>query len=107
VQKKITAALPLDSYEDPALAKVKPPVKETDSVWFDDAFPTGAKVTPTVVGAPLLVDKPVHSGTKALKITSPVLAQDFMIPVPSRSLCRTMVNFSSTFFSIPPSLRRL
>ena len=77
VQKKITAALPLDSYEDPALAKVKPPVKETDSVWFDDAFPAGAKVTAHGGGVPLFVEKPVHSGTKALKITSTGLAQDF------------------------------
>ncbi|MFT5303792.1 MAG: hypothetical protein ACI814_004612, partial [Mariniblastus sp.] len=59
-------------YTDPAGLEPKPPVQETTHVWFEDAFPAGA-----VVHAPgaVLVDEPVNSGSKALKVVGAGLAQ--------------------------------
>ena len=65
-------------YKDPAEQKSPPPVSESESVWFEDAFPAGAK--PGVSGHPLTYAKapePVFSGAASLKRSGPGRAQDY------------------------------
>ncbi|MCH2182081.1 MAG: PSD1 and planctomycete cytochrome C domain-containing protein [Mariniblastus sp.] len=62
------------AYTDPAERQPRPPIEQTESVWFDDAFPVGAQVN---APGPVLVDQPVHSGRKSLKVVGPGLAQTF------------------------------
>jgi len=70
---KITKSL---KYEDPAEKKPRPPKSVQEQVWFDDAFPKGAKLGSS--GHPLtLVDSPVKSGKKSLKRGGPGMAQDY------------------------------
>ncbi|MGY8673195.1 MAG: PSD1 and planctomycete cytochrome C domain-containing protein [Verrucomicrobiia bacterium] len=61
-------------YEDPALQKPKPPVTETERIWYDDTFPKGAKVKSSV-GEPEFVTEPVYSGKKSVKVTGKEMAQ--------------------------------
>ncbi len=70
IEKKATTV----AYSDPAKLTPRPPIQETETIWFEDAFPAGAQVPPP--GA-VLVDQPVHSGTKALKVVGPGLAQTY------------------------------
>ncbi|MDA1142549.1 MAG: PSD1 and planctomycete cytochrome C domain-containing protein [Planctomycetota bacterium] len=65
-------------YEDPGKKDPPPPVELTERVWFEDAFPTGAKVSSsghalTYAEAP----DPIFSGKHSLKRSGPGLAQDY------------------------------
>ncbi|MBL49624.1 MAG: hypothetical protein CMP28_11815 [Roseibacillus sp.] len=64
------------AYEDPADRKPSPPVSETERVWFEDAFPAGAKVTTSETRLEF-ASKPVASGLKSLKVKGPAMAQVF------------------------------
>ncbi len=63
-------------YRDPADQDPRPPVSETESVWFEDSFPTGAKVSTSETKLEF-VSKPVASGQKALKVRGSAMAQVF------------------------------
>ncbi|MDG2186363.1 MAG: DUF1553 domain-containing protein, partial [Mariniblastus sp.] len=73
-QKAIQEKAATVVYSDPAELNPRPPVQETETVWFEDAFPAGAKVN--APGA-VLVDEPVGSGSKSLKVVGAGLAQTF------------------------------
>ncbi|MFO1483704.1 MAG: PSD1 and planctomycete cytochrome C domain-containing protein [Verrucomicrobiaceae bacterium] len=78
-QTRIRESIQSLNYVDPATVNPPPPVQTNETVWFDDAFPAGAKVE--VAGEPTqLVSKdkgPVFSGGTALKRTAAGVAQDF------------------------------
>ncbi|MBB5035594.1 PSD1 and planctomycete cytochrome C domain-containing protein [Prosthecobacter vanneervenii] len=78
-ETKIRNAIQSIQYTDPATLNPPPPVQSSELVWFEDAFPAGAKVG--VAGAPtqfVTKDKgPVFSGNAALKRTATGVAQDF------------------------------
>ena len=74
LQKSIDEKAATVAYSDPAELDPRPPVQETTHVWFEDAFPAGAAVN--APGA-ALVDEPVNSGSKALKVVGAGLAQTF------------------------------
>jgi hypothetical protein len=78
-QTKIHAAIQTLSYTDPATQTPPPAVQSSEQVWFDDAFPAGAKVEFSGEPTQLITkDKgPVFSGTTALKRTATDVAQDF------------------------------
>ncbi len=63
-------------YDDPALQDPKPAVIRTDSVWFEDAFPRGAKVE-TSVTKEEYVDEPAFSGKKSVRVSGKEMAQVF------------------------------
>ena len=63
-------------YKDPATLDPKPKVTETEAIWFDDAFPSGAEIG-TSETKEEYVEKPVSSGKKALKVTGKEMAQVF------------------------------
>lgn len=79
VQAKVKAALSTLAYVDPAGIQPPPPVRESEVVWFEDAFPPAAKVQAS--GAPLCivskVEGPVFSGGAAVKRTATGLEQDY------------------------------
>ena len=63
-------------YEDPARRNPRPPVVETETVWFEDAFPAGAQVRTSET--PLkFVEMPVASGKKSVAVKGPGMAQVF------------------------------
>ncbi|MDB4472188.1 DUF1549 domain-containing protein, partial [Akkermansiaceae bacterium] len=65
-----------NSYQDPAEKKSSSRIQDTETIWFEDSFPNGAKVGSS--GHPLtLVDQPVFSGQKALKRRGKEMAQDY------------------------------
>ncbi len=74
LQKAIQEKAATVVYSDPAELNPRPPVQETETVWFEDAFPAGAQVN--APGA-VLVDEPVGSGSKSLKVVGTGLAQTF------------------------------
>ncbi|MEP6671044.1 MAG: PSD1 and planctomycete cytochrome C domain-containing protein [Chthoniobacter sp.] len=78
-QKQINEALATIDYTDPATIQPTPPIEETESVWFDDDFPAGAK--PEVAGDPIkwvtADEGPVFSGKRALKRTGKGVVQDY------------------------------
>ncbi|MEN8865573.1 MAG: PSD1 and planctomycete cytochrome C domain-containing protein [Akkermansiaceae bacterium] len=64
------------SYQDPAEQESPGLIEETETIWFEDGFPKGAKVGSS--GHPLtLVDQPVSSGKKSLKRGGKEMAQDY------------------------------
>lgn len=64
------------SYQDPAEQESPGLIEETETIWFEDGFPKGAKVGSS--GHPLtLVDQPVFSGKKSLKRGGKEMAQDY------------------------------
>ena len=67
IKKEIDALAAKLEYKDPAKLDPKPPIKETEHVWFEDAFPKGAKVATSVTPFEL-VDKPAASGSKSVKV---------------------------------------
>ena len=79
-QSRIREAIAKLNYTDPATSQPPPPVQTSDVVWFEDAFPPGAKVEfagehPTQI---ITQDKgPVASGKAALKRSAKGVAQDF------------------------------
>ena len=74
LQKSIDEKAATVAYSDPAELKPRPEIQVTTHVWFEDAFPAGAAVN--APGA-ALVDEPVNSGSKALKVVGAGLAQTF------------------------------
>ncbi|MCB1088162.1 MAG: DUF1553 domain-containing protein, partial [Verrucomicrobiae bacterium] len=76
---KIKQALATLAYTDPASQNPPPPARESETVWFEDGFPAGAK--PQVAGAPLQLVKKgegeVFSGGVALRRKAAGLEQDF------------------------------
>ncbi|MDF1859721.1 MAG: PSD1 and planctomycete cytochrome C domain-containing protein [Verrucomicrobiales bacterium] len=92
VDKKIEKTVAGIEYVDPAKQSPPPPIRRTESIWFEDGFPKGAK--PESSGGPLTLVKKgegeVFSGNIALKRTAgAVVAQDFFaggaeFPVPDK-----------------------
>ncbi len=85
-EQKITAtraqireAIQKLNYTDPSGLTPPPPVQTSEVVWFDDAFPAGAKVGSSGEPTTLITKEkgPVFSGTSALKRTAKGVAQDF------------------------------
>ena len=76
IKKEIDALAAKLEYKDPAKIEPKPPVKEIEHVWFEDALPKGAKVATSVTPFQL-VDEPVASGSKSVKVKGPRMAQVF------------------------------
>lgn len=78
-QAKIRESIKSLKYVDPATVQPPPAVQASELVWFEDAFPAGAKVG--VAGEPtqfVSKDKgPVFSGNAALKRTAKGVAQDY------------------------------
>lgn len=77
IRKKMEEKAATFAYQDPADQTPRPPVKELEQVWFEDAFPEGAQVVAT--GHPTTfveVPAPVASGKRALKRGGPAMAQD-------------------------------
>ncbi|MBL9173182.1 MAG: PSD1 domain-containing protein [Verrucomicrobiales bacterium] len=78
-EDRVREALAAVSYTDPATLTPPPPVREVETVWLDDDFPTGAKVTAS--GAPTRWTEsgsgPVFSGRRALHRKDGGIAQDF------------------------------
>ncbi|MFZ4766354.1 MAG: DUF1553 domain-containing protein, partial [Roseimicrobium sp.] len=78
-QGKIRDAIARLDYKDPATQTPPPAVQTSEEVWFEDAFPTGAKVD--AAGAPTEFVKkeqgPVFSGARALKRKAENVAQDY------------------------------
>jgi hypothetical protein len=80
VDRKIEKAVAGIDYADPAQQTPPPPIRKTESIWFEDSFPKGAK--PESSGGPLTLvkkgDGEVFSGKIALKRTAgAVVAQDY------------------------------
>jgi hypothetical protein len=63
------------TYADPAESEPPPAITQTDQVWFEDNFPTGAQKQGN--GEFVQAPAPVFSGTRALKRVGPGLVQDF------------------------------
>ncbi|MGV3659900.1 MAG: PSD1 and planctomycete cytochrome C domain-containing protein [Prosthecobacter sp.] len=79
-QAKIRESIQKLSYVDPATLTPPPAVTTSDTVWFEDAFPAGAKVQSSGGEPTQLVSKdkgPVFSGTTALRRTAKGVAQDY------------------------------
>ncbi len=81
LRKEIDEMVKAVAYSDPASVKPLPPAKETETIWIEDDFPTGAKAqinpnTPPTewVTAP---DGKVFHGDRALKRKATGLGQDF------------------------------
>lgn len=67
-------------YVDPASVDPPPPVLESETVWFEDAFPSGAKLQVSGGGPLMLVgadEGEVFSGEQALRRQASGVAQDF------------------------------
>lgn len=82
-------------YNDPADQDPRPPVRETENVWFEDGFPAGAEAGAT--GHPLALVKapePVFSGTVSLRRGGPGLAQDYY----QKGAAPLVVPAGATFF---------
>ncbi|MCG6156568.1 PSD1 and planctomycete cytochrome C domain-containing protein [Rubinisphaera margarita] len=79
VELQVRKAVTSFDYSDPATIEPTPKPEETETVWFEDGFPSGANVQSS--GAPLKLissgDGPVLSGDKALQRTAGGLEQDF------------------------------
>lgn len=80
VDERIAEAVTTLAYTDPATLKPTPPVRLTETIWFEDAFPQGA--TPQAAGGPIRWTErgkgPVYRGERALRRSAPgAVAQDF------------------------------
>ncbi len=80
VDQRLAAVVASLDYVDPATLDPAPPVTRTETVWFEDAFPAGAK--PQASGEPLRWNVKgqgsVFSGNRALVRTAAAsVAQDF------------------------------
>jgi hypothetical protein len=79
VQEEIDEEAARVQYTDPASLSPPPPATETETVWLDDSFPTGAQVKssghPTTFVAREKGE--VFSGKLSLRRSSPGLSQDY------------------------------
>ncbi len=79
VDDQISAKLDEFQYVDPATVDPIPPARESETVWFEDGFPAGAKVDSS--GGPLTLvsesEGNVFSGKRALLRQADALEQDF------------------------------
>ncbi len=76
INKEMDALAAKISYKDPAEEKSNLPVKESESVWFEDAFPSGAQVR-TSVTKQEFVSNQKASGEKSVRVNGPEMAQIF------------------------------
>ncbi len=74
IKEKMSKKVATIDYKDPAEANPRPPAKESEHVWFDDAFADGAQVNDSA-GPLTFVDKPVGHGKKSVKVSGPQIAQ--------------------------------
>jgi len=90
-ETRIRTAIATLNYQDPATQTPPPAVMESDTIWFDDAFPSQAKVES--VGGPTTWvagdEGAVFSGQRALRRKAKDLGQDFFT--------------SGVSFEIPPN----
>ncbi len=82
LRAQMDAKLKTIAYTDPATQKPQPPATETDVVWIEDDFPTGAKAqhaanTPATQWVTAANGNHVFSGKRALKRSATGLAQDY------------------------------
>ena len=85
IQKRMQEKAGAVSYEDPADADPKPAVKETEHVWFDDAFVDGANPNFSN-GALTFADKPVAHGKKSVKVSGAEMAQVYYEKGPAQAV---------------------
>ncbi|RYD37117.1 MAG: DUF1549 domain-containing protein, partial [Verrucomicrobiaceae bacterium] len=79
-QQAMDAKMAAVTYADPAEADPKPVVKLTDSVWFEDNFPEGAKVNEGTSPPQFVVSpEPVFSGKRSLKRGGTGTVQDVFL----------------------------
>jgi len=79
-QKQLDEQAAAVEYTDPALVQPPPAVVETETVWFEDDFPSGAQVKFGPGGPTTFVDSAsgrVFSGKRALKRTDTAVSQDY------------------------------
>lgn len=76
IRKEMDALAATLDYQDPAKQEPKPTVAKTETVWFEDAFPQGAKVTTSVTPFELVAE-PAASGEKSVKVKGLGMAQIF------------------------------
>ena len=76
INQEIDALAAKLDYQDPAKLDPKPPVTTTEMVWFEDAFPPGAKVRTSTTPFELVPDQ-AASGKKSAKVKGPAMAQVF------------------------------
>lgn len=79
IETEIQATIASMTYDDPAKLDPPPAPLESEAIWFEDGFPSGAKVDQA--GAPLTLvsktDGEVYSGELALRRQAGGLEQDF------------------------------
>jgi hypothetical protein len=78
-QAEIREAIKTLNYTDPATIEPAPLVQTSEVVWFEDAFPAGAKVGVAGAATEFVTAEtgPVFSGSKALKRAAKGVAQDY------------------------------
>ncbi len=64
-------------YADPASQQPPPPAQDVDTIWLDDDFPKGAKVTYAGKWVTAAEGGQVYSGKRALKRSGAGISQDF------------------------------
>ena len=78
-----------EKYSDPATRKDRPAPVVKEDLWFDDAFPQGAKVSASPGHATKIIESaqgPIHSGKKAVQRTDAGLSQDVIENMPAKTL---------------------
>ncbi len=78
-----------EKYSDPASRKDRPAAVVKEDLWFDDAFPQGAKVSASPGHATKIIESAqgqVHSGKKAVQRTDAGLSQDVIENMPAKTL---------------------
>ncbi|MCY2936973.1 MAG: PSD1 and planctomycete cytochrome C domain-containing protein [Planctomycetota bacterium] len=89
LKNELKALAAAEKYIDPASIKDRPTAVVKEDLWFDDAFPTGAKVGASPGQPTRLVDAAsgkVHSGKKAVHRVDAGLAQDVIEGMPAKTL---------------------
>lgn len=78
-----------EKYSDPATRKDRPAPVVKEELWFDDAFPQGAKVSASPGHPTKIIESaqgPVHSGKKSVQRTDAGLSQDVIESMPAKTL---------------------
>ena len=76
-QKALTEKAATIVYTDPASQQPPPPAQDVDTIWLDDDFPKGAKVTYAGKWVTAAEGGQVYSGKRALKRSGAGISQDF------------------------------
>lgn len=79
VDRQLKEQLAMLDYVDPATVNPPPPIRTTESIWFEDSFPPGANLQGTGVPARFVTKEngTVFSGERALTRKGTGVVQDF------------------------------